>query len=91
MERAHQEIARAVTREDAARAIGTMGRGGESYNQESGVWVPEARDGATPVDVVAVGELLVLRDAAAVLPQAWAAFARHDRLVDGGKSCGKRG
>ena len=82
MEGGHEEVTRAVTREDAPGAVGTMRRRRESYEQEPCVRISKAGDGTSPIGVVAMGAFLVARNPVTVLSKPRAAFARHDRVAE---------
>ena len=83
VERGGQEIARAVAGEDAAGPVRAVRRGRQADQQQARVRIAEPRHRPAPVDVVAVGGLLLARDARAVAPQARAVLAGDDRRADG--------
>lgn len=76
-----EEVAGAVTGEDAAGAVGAVSAGGEAEDEEAGGGVAEGGDGAAPVGLVEIGAALDLRDEAAVLAEAGAALAGDDLLL----------
>jgi len=82
VEGGEEKIARAVAGEDAAGAVGAVGGGGQADQQEARVGIAEAGDGLAPVDVVAMGRLLVPGDLRAVAAQARAVLAGDDRRAD---------
>ena len=76
------EVAGAVSGEGAAGAVGTVGAGGESKDEDAGFGIAEAGDGAGPVGLVLVGAAAGFADAAAVVAQTGAAFAGGDGVVN---------
>jgi hypothetical protein len=74
----HQEIAGAVSREDSARAIGSMRSRSKPDQQQSRVRIAETGHGQSPVRVETVCALLLRCNTPAVLSQPRTAFARHD-------------
>jgi hypothetical protein len=82
MQGAHQKVAGpagAISREDASRAIGTMGCRGEPKNQHSGLWITETWHRPRPIDVVAKGAPFFAPDALAIGSESRAALAGNDR------------
>ena len=77
-----EEIAGAVAGEDAAGAVGAVGSGGESDDDEAGLGVAERGDGAAPVGFVAVGAALGLGDVLAVFAEAGALVAIDDFFLE---------
>ena len=75
------EVAGSVAGEATAGAIGSMSTRGEAENKDSGPWIAEAGNGASPVDLVLIGAPSGLPDAPAVVAQAGAALAGDDGLV----------
>jgi hypothetical protein len=85
MERGHQEIARAaraISGEDATRAIGAVGRRREADDQHAGERIAESRNRSSPVRVAEVRTTFFACDTLTVRPKAWASLARHDVGVD---------
>ena len=76
------EVSGAVAGEGTAGAIGTVGAGSESKNQDTSAWVSEAGNRACPVGLVLVGATAGLSDSAAIVPEPRAAFAGDDGLVN---------
>ena len=72
---AHQEVARAVAREDAPGPVAAVGGRGQADDQEARAGVAEARHRAAPIGLVTVGSLLFGGDLRAVVPQAGASLA----------------
>jgi hypothetical protein len=69
------EVAGAIAGEGAAGAVGTVGAGSEAEDEDAGLWVAEAGDGASPVGVVDVGTAAGFADAGAVFAQPGAKLA----------------
>jgi hypothetical protein len=76
------EVARAVAGEGTASAIGSVGAGGETQDEDAGAWIAEAGNGTAPVGLVLVGATFGLGDAAAVGSEPGATFAGDDGLVN---------
>jgi hypothetical protein len=76
------EVARAVTGERAAGAIGSVSAGGEAEDEDSGARVAEAWDWAGPVGLVLIGAAFGLADAATVVAEPGAALTGGDGLMD---------
>ena len=84
MERGHEEVAGpavAVSREDAARAIGAVRGGREADDQQARLWIAETGHGPSPVRLVPKGAPFVAPDLRAVLAQPCAACTRDDRVA----------
>ena len=75
------EVAGAVAGEGAAGAIGSVGSGGETENEDAGVGVAEAGDRFGPVLLIAVGLSAGLADGLAVVAEPGAAIAGGDGLL----------
>ncbi len=73
-----EEVARAVAREETARAVRSVGGGGESQYHDPRPWVSEAGDGTAPVLLIRVSRLLLAGDLLAPLDEARAASAGND-------------
>jgi hypothetical protein len=82
MEDGIHEVAGAVAGEGTAGAVGTVGAGGESKNQDPCAGISEARDRACPVGLVLVGATASFADSAAIVSKSRAAFAGDDGLVN---------
>ena len=76
------EIARAVSGEGAAGAVGSMGAGGEAEDEDPRAGVAKAGYRAGPVGLVDVGAAFGLAYAAAVVAKPGAAFAGDDGLMN---------
>ena len=72
------EVAGAVSGEDAAGTVGSVGSGGEAEDEDAGARIAEARDGARPVFLVDVGAAAGLAYGFAVGAEAGAASAGDD-------------
>ena len=82
MERGHQEIAGPVAGEHASGPVRAVCGGRQSHEQQSRIWIAKSGNRAAPVGVAPMCAFLLVRDAATVLSQARAAFARNNRVVD---------
>jgi hypothetical protein len=88
IERRHQEVTRAVAREDAAGSVGAVRGGRETDDQQPRRGIAEARDRTSPVHLVAVRAFLFESDAAAVLPQTRTTIAGDNRVANGNERRG---
>jgi len=82
MEDGIHEIAGAVAGKGTTGAIGTMGAGSESKDQDTGAWIPEPRNGARPVSLIDVGAAAGFADGGAKGSQARTALTEDDLLLD---------
>jgi hypothetical protein len=76
------EVARAVAGEGSAGAVGSVGAGCEAEDEDAGVGVSEAGNGARPVGLVEVGAAFGLADALTVFAEARAEIAGNDRFTN---------
>ena len=76
------EVAGAIAGERAASAVGSVGAGGETEDEDAGAGVAKAGNGTAPVGLVLVGAAFGLGDATAIGSEAGAAFAGDDGLVN---------
>ena len=76
-----QEVARAVAGERTAGAVGAVGAGGESKDEDAGARVAEAGDGTRPVGLVEVGAAAGLANGGAIGAQAGAKLAADDAVT----------
>jgi hypothetical protein len=76
------EVSGTVAGEGTAGAVGTVGAGSESKNQDTGTWISKAGDGASPVGLVLVGAAAGLADPTAVVAQPRATLAGDDGVVN---------
>ena len=81
MECAVKPFAGAIAGEGAAGAVGAVGAGRETADEQPGGGIAEARDGTRPVGLVGVGGALVAGDRGAPVDQARAATAGDDARV----------
>src|SRR5436189_276745 len=79
---AHARQRGAVAGEHASRTIRAVRRRREADDEEPRARIAEPRDGARPVRLVAKRAALLAADAGAVVAEARAALARHDRVAD---------
>lgn len=84
------EVTGTIARKGSARAIGSMGSGGEAKDEKAGPRIAEARNWASPVGLVLIGASLGLTNLLTVAAQANAAFAGDDGLVNLEQRSGKR-
>jgi len=75
------EVARSVSGERAAGAIGTVGAGSEPEHEDTGVGISEAGNGFAPVLAVAVSATLLAGDLLAIHDQTRATSAGDDLSV----------
>ena len=84
--RRQQKIARAtdaIAGEHASCSVGAVGGRRQADDQEAGVGIAEAGDGAPPVDLVSEGSTLLEGDALTVTPQSRTPLARDDGAMHG--------
>jgi hypothetical protein len=84
------EVSGAVAGEGTAGAIGTVGPGSESKDQDACAWISEAGDRACPVGLVLVGTAAGFADSTAVVAEPWALFAGDDGVVNLLEEFGRR-
>jgi hypothetical protein len=72
------EVPGAVAGKGTASAIGSVGTGGETEDEDAGARVSKARNGTAPVGLVLIGATFGLGDAAAVGSKTRAALAGDD-------------
>ena len=78
VKRPKQPVSRAIARENAARAIGSMRGGRQAYDHDPGLGVAKTVNGFAPVGLAGVRPLLFLRHMQAILSQPWARFTVSD-------------
>ncbi len=76
------EVSGAVAGKRTTGAVGTMGAGSESKDQDAGAWIPEARNGTGPVGLIEVGTAAGFADGGAEGAQARTTLAEDDLLPD---------
>jgi hypothetical protein len=76
------EVSGAVAGEGTAGAVGTVGAGSESKDQDACARISEARHRACPVGLVLVGSAAGFSNSAAIVSEPRAAFAGDDGLVN---------
>jgi hypothetical protein len=84
------EVSGAVAGEGTAGAVGTVGAGSESKDQDPCAWISEAGDRARPVGLVLVGAATGFADSAAIVSESRTAFAGDDGLVNLLEEYGRR-
>ena len=92
LERGHQEVARrsrAVTRENAPRAVRAVRGRGEAEDQHACLRIAETGHRARPVMLVAKGCFSRPADFPAVRPEPWALLAGDDGRLNGRKRRGR--
>jgi len=77
-----EEVAGAITGEDAAGAVGAVGSGGEADDDEAGFRVTEGGYGAAPVIVAEIGPAFHAGDGLAVFAEARALVAGDDLALE---------
>jgi hypothetical protein len=82
VEDAVEDIAGAISGEHAAGAIGTVGSGGETENEDARPGVAERGNGAAPIGLVAVGAALEFRDFRSMGAEPGTAAASDDFLFE---------
>jgi hypothetical protein len=76
------EVAGAVAGEGPAGAVGTVGAGSESKNQDSCAGISEAGDRTCPVGLILIGAAAGFSDSPAIVSEPRTAFAGDDGLVN---------
>lgn len=82
VEDAVEDIAGAISGEHAAGAIGTVGSGCETEDEDAGLRVAERGNGTAPIGLVAVGAALEFRDFRSMGAEAGTAAASDDFLFE---------
>jgi hypothetical protein len=76
------KVSRSVAGEATTGAIGSVGPGSETEDENSGSWIAKPGNGASPIGLVLVGASLGFSDASAVVAKAGAALAVDDRFLN---------
>jgi hypothetical protein len=84
------EVSGTVACEGAAGAVGTVGPGSESKDQDACAWISEAGDRACPVGLVLVGTAAGFADSTAIISESRALFAGDDGLANLLEEYGRR-
>jgi hypothetical protein len=84
------EVAGAVAGERAAGAVGTVGTGSESNDQDACAWISEAGNRPRPVGLVLVGTTAGFADSTAIIAEPRALFAGDDGVVNLLEEFGRR-
>jgi hypothetical protein len=84
------EVSGAVTGEGTAGAVGTVGAGSESNDQDACAWISEAGDRTCPVGLVLVGTTTGFADSTAIIAEPRTPFAGDDGVVNLLEEYGRR-
>jgi hypothetical protein len=84
------EVSGAIAGEGSAGAVGTVGAGSESNDQDACAWISEAGDRTCPVGLVLVGTAAGFADSTAIIAEPRALFAGDDGVVNLLEDYGRR-
>jgi hypothetical protein len=84
------EVAGAISGEGTAGAVGTVGAGSESNDQDACAWISEAGNRTCPVGLVLVGTTTGFADSTAIIAEPRALFAGDDGVVNLLEDYGRR-
>ena len=82
MENRIHEVPRAVTGKGASGAVGPMGTGSESKDQDAGTGISKARNRTGPIRLVLIGAATGFSQTATVVAQPGTAFTRNNGVSD---------